>query len=133
MHWLWHRPQGMVLLAVMQPDGHELKDLKAKAQVAHNLGVLPCPSLQGPVRELQAQLPRLTSAHHELLQEPQGDLSLAKVHLGPVSYEGWVIDQGSSRHKFTKKRKVNARLRPRALREGFPTSRLAGASPSLQC
>lgn len=96
--------QGLVLLAVIQPDGQELKDPEAKSQMAHSLGVLAAPSLQGLEAELQVQLPRLASAHLKQHQQQQGDLSLAKLQvLGPVSYEGWVIEKASARHKVSTK------------------------------
>eukprot|EP00983_Pelagomonas_calceolata_P062099 1147137-Pelagomonas_calceolata.AAC.2 len=51
---------------------------------------------------------------------------------GPQLHAGWTKVRDNCRGEETplKKRKVYAGLRPRALREGSLTSRLAGASPN---
>lgn len=92
--------EGLVLLSAVSPDGHEVRDVATRCELAARLGTLAAPSVQGPRNELRARLGRG-------MEPPQGSnggsggdggssraggARQPRTAFAPPSFEGWVLE-----------------------------------------
>lgn len=95
--------QGLVLLGAVSPEGCELPDTAARAELAQRLGVTPVPSIHGSCDEL---LQRLGDGCFKLANNQAGYTkhSFSNRHVSqvsttesrPATFEGWVLQGGDS-------------------------------------